>query len=80
MFDNPAEAREVGARARQTMVSTYSVPSVAAFVRFHMQRVSLVMRARHGVEATAGTAVLSQAQANDIDLAIRHVSYKPNRI
>jgi hypothetical protein len=41
VFDRRQEAAAVGLRARDTMVRSFSVPHLASFIRFHLQRISL---------------------------------------
>ena len=46
VFENQGEAAAIGAAGRATMVSTYSVPRVAEFVKFHLQRITRALDAR----------------------------------
>ena len=61
VFEHPAEAASVGGRARRAMVSTYSVPRIAEFIKFHLQRI---------------TAVLAGNITDAVDVELRHVSYR----
>ena len=61
VYDHRAEAAEVGARARDTMVRWFSVPHVASFIRFHLQRISLRVQQGQGSLSDSDNAALMAA-------------------